>query len=243
MIVDEISPQIEDSILQDSACLNGGFNRNLYDILKVISRVQKQHKVEGNIMEFGSYFGSSFAPFALLTGPNEQMFAIDGFDIYDYSPAKKEDVQLSVDKILGPRKLKKKVSVLAANRSKLTVSDVKQFVSDETNRICHLRGRSQPWVVENQMEIAFRLMTTGGVVSMDNYNDILTPEVIIGFYQFAKDKLSSLYPVVTAPNLIFLTDSGHVCQAYQEKLVEFAMINNKRFEFHPFLGRNALWIS
>jgi Methyltransferase domain len=206
-----VKNSFQEYMLGDFGKVQGWCLHSVPYLIERISSFQMDNNISGGVMEIGVHHGKLFLALHTLTQGEERSLAIDLFDAQD----------LNVDKsgcgneaILDENI--KKLSFRPEFIDKLKVDSLSLAVEDVANlqrkygkfRIISIDGGHTPEHTIHDFNIAQNLLANGGLVIVDNINNIDWPGVYEGIaYIFLKDR-PKLVPFLVGANKLFLTTLG-----------------------------------
>ena len=181
-----------------------------------ISATAGEMGVEGGSVEIGIHHGRFFILLHLLAPPS---VAIDVFERQD----------LNVD---GSGRGNREIFLRNCRRFGLDLSAITIFADSSENvaadqvvsaagpvRLFSIDGGHTAHLTENDLQLAERCVTSGGVVILDDYFNPEWPDVSVGANRFLAS--SQLQPFAIAPNKLFLTNDPSAGERYRATLEGF----------------------
>jgi hypothetical protein len=206
-----VKNNFEKYMLGDFGKIQGWCLHSVPYLIERISSFQMDNNISGGVMEIGVHHGKLFLALHTLTQGEERSLAIDLFD----------DQDLNVDKsgcgneaILDENI--KKLSFRSQFIDKLKVDSLSLSVEDVANlqrkhgkfRIISIDGGHTPEHTIHDFNIAQNFLANGGLVIVDDINNIDWPGVYEGIaYIFLNDR-PRLVPFLVGANKLFLTTLG-----------------------------------
>ena len=164
--------------------------------------------VEGAVAEIGVHHGRLFILLALLRRPGEAALAIDLFEHQEFNVDKsgagdREILQSNLKRFrIDTRRMQ------IVSRSSMTVSPSEILCDVGKVRMFSIDGGHTADIAENDLRLAERVMSVGGVVFLDDVFTSIFPGVseALGRYLLTDGKL---VPFAVSPGKTFLTDQQH----------------------------------
>jgi SAM-dependent methyltransferase len=182
--------------------------------------LQKRLGIKGHVCEIGVHHGRFFIALSLLRSLGEKSVAIDVFDLQEFNVDKSGEgnraaFDANVNAWLAPDP---DVVVVRGDSLKIEPEEIVQSAGG-TIRLFSVDGSHTFEHTLNDMRIAERALSEGGLVIVDDFLNPAWPGVVdaITAYLREPDRPTKLVPVCYGDNKFYLTTRGHVAD-YQSLL-------------------------
>jgi hypothetical protein len=180
--------------------IEGWFTKEAAQIFLCIDYMQKKEGIAGNLFEIGAHHGRSSIMLALMADPvKESLGLCDLFSKQEYniSDSGKGDKKILINNLSSYFDEINFVKIYEKQSKELTTQECKNC------RFFHIDGGHSVDETYNDLSIAADSITETGVVAIDDFCNIVYPEVIEGVYRFLNNR-KSLAPFALAFNKLFL---------------------------------------
>jgi len=174
---------------QEFDSIEGWFYRSTIDILIKLDKLQRKKNITGNLAEIGVFHGKTFILLYLLSNPNEQVLAVDCFDMqqfnYDNSGpgCKLNSFINNVKKYCDP--LLSKLEIIQGDTTVLTAKDyLGKCKNGLPFRMFSIDGSHQALQTELDAENALKSLSIGGIIMVDDFFNYSWPGVSNGISKF-----------------------------------------------------------
>jgi hypothetical protein len=207
--------------------VEGWLGDRMWQIIKVMGSILDANSVHGHIAEFGVHHGLFLFLLNTLRNQDEECFAIDVFDDQhlnvDHSGRGSLATFLShVETLMtSQRRFFRIVQRDTMSLSTIEVADlfgkkgVKFFSVDAGHTIQHAC---------NDLHLVQEVLTTGGIVALDDFMSVHWPGVTEGFYRFMGSQNRRLKPFLYFQNKLFLTTVSEHASYLQQFRTEIEAI-------------------
>lgn len=197
--------------------VDGWFLRESAETFCAIDQAQKDIGIAETVGEIGVHHGKSFILLSLF----DRSFAIDTFNV-----AENDDASGHGDLEIFKRNLARfsypsTVTIIKAQSQTLTPKDIPGPV-----RIFSVDGGHTAYLTENDLWLADKTLTEGGVAILDDYFNPLFPDVSTGAQTYFSK--GTLFPFAISPNKLYLTNNEEASRNYITALA--AMPQFDRFQ-------------
>ena len=203
--------------------IEGWIDLNLFHSIEAVNTIQVENEICGNICEIGVHHGRFFLLLHALKRAQEKSIAIDIFE--DQFLNIDSSGQGSMDRLMENVELfgydVESIKVHMGDSLVLSSDDILRLSEYTRLRLMSIDGGHTVEHTMNDLALASKLIVNGGVVFLDDFNNILWPEVREGFYKYMDRLNFVLAPFAYHANKLFLTTlsyHGIYLKAYQEQI-------------------------
>jgi hypothetical protein len=196
-----------------SWAIPGWFTLIDHEVFVAINTIQKKLAISGNFLEIGTFCGKSASLLSLLASSDETVNLLDLFDdvkneeTLDTSDYKKMTKDIARKNL---NKYGKGFNLIVGNSLEIT-----KLIPVTPHRLIHIDGSHQYEVVKKDLLNAFKYLTEGGVIALDDYRNFQYPGVGRAFWEFVENQKMQL--ICSTPTKAYITN-GNLSLIYKEEL-------------------------
>ncbi len=205
------------------AYIDGGFNAVSGWMapapIDAIRRLSEAQTDGGHVAEIGIHHGQLFILLALLCGADERAV---GFDLFE-----NQDENIDGSGLGDREQLEKnlidagvpgdRVLLETRNSMRLQPADVQGLVGGRV-RLFSVDGGHTAAITTNDLWVAERTLTKGGIVILDDAFNTMWPGVGEGMHNYLRHRSCNLIPFGIVDNKTFFTNDAHSADLYREVL-------------------------
>jgi hypothetical protein len=186
-----------------------------------LAHFQNQNSISGSVMEIGVHHGKLFLVLNALTQDNERSLAIDVFEDQDLNidHSGRGDKSMLDSNIEQFSDRKEFIDKLKADSSALSDEDVANLQRQYGKfKIISIDGGHTPEHTIRDFNIAQNLIANGGIVIIDDINNISWPGVYEGVARIFFSDRPRVVPFLLGCNKLYLTTIG-----YHKRLFDYTL--------------------
>lgn len=180
-----------------------------------IDRIQQELGIRGGVGEIGVHHGKLFILLHLMLREGERSFALDVFEQQELNTDRsgrgdREQFLHNVVRWAGRAEL---VDIFADSSENVSAEEI--VARTGRVRIFSVDGGHTEKLTMNDLGIAERALSPGGVVIMDDYFNAHWPDVSCGVGRYFRESGTRLRPILICPNKLLLCEAPYAA-AYQD---------------------------
>ncbi len=199
-------------------------------VVDLVTRLANEQDVGGNVAEIGIHHGQMFILLALLCGDGERAVGFDLFENQDENidgSGLGDRDQLDQNLVAANVSLDR-VVLETQNSMRLDPAEVLKLAGGRV-RFFSVDGGHTATITANDLWIADRTLTRGGIVMLDDAFNTMWPGVGEGMHNYLRHRSSTLVPFGNIDNKTFFTNSSSHAEHYR---------NVMRTPFENYLSRD-----
>lgn len=219
--------------------INGWVDPIMFVALTAVQKMHDAMKIEGSLIEIGVHHGRFFLALDQLRRDDEPAVAIDVF----------EDQDLNIDQSgKGSRKkfesyLKahgrapETTTVIAADSTQIDSVMIAEKLARPRCRLFSVDGCHTAEHTANDLRVAQRVLTNGGVIFLDDFFSAFWPGVHEGFSKFMLFETPTVVPFAAVGGKLLITTlatHGECLKHYENFMANFGQFKLKRVKMFGY---------
>ena len=193
-----------------------------FELFVILDEIQAEYQYSGDILEIGTYQGKSGILLSWFPSESEMTYLVDLFEEIKNETVIDAPEYSSLDLKGATKNLTKygdSFQLIAGNSTQLL-----NIVPNSKYRLIHIDGSHQYEVVAQDLKNSLQLLSTSGVIVLDDYSNSDYPGVASAFWEcFANNQLEVICATKTR---IYITQTENA-EVYRSKLCHQSIVKTK----------------